>query len=155
MGQMKRASITVLFVKGIRQAAAFVVDQQKGHFIRAEIDSHRKNIGYDEFRFAGTRHTCHQTMRALPLFVQVEHKKLTARANTDRCCQTAGRVAVRPAFEKVQVLHLAYAEHLQKSEGLGQSITPRDRHQAGVGQFFHAGCVAFLIVSIQFKLLGC
>ena len=94
MGQMDS---TLGVHKGIRQAAALIVDQNKGGFIGAEVHRQGQNIGNDKFRFTGTGGTGHQAVGTLVLFVQVQGKQIAVRAPANGNRQGFHRVVPLPS----------------------------------------------------------
>ena len=144
--------------KRTSQTAALIINQDKGNFVRAVVDRHRQDIGDDEFRLAGACHSCDQAVRSLTFFVQIQHEQTTVGPNPDRGSQAAGRIALTPALEQVQVLDLADAEHFKKCKCLGQAETARHRFQLRIGQRSHTlmqhGKVALVQLEHLRRLVG-
>ena len=150
MGQM---NAPVLILKGVRQSAALVVDEDERHLIRAEIDRHREDVCDQKLRFSGTGHTGHQTVGPLPGLVEVQGKQPSVCADADGDGQGFHRVVLHPAAQRIQVLHPTGAEHLQKCHHIGQRIVGGTDHQLQPHNFPHSPVGGGVVAEIRFKIL--
>lgn len=71
-------------LKGAGQTAALVVDEDEGHFLRAEIQRQREDVGDDELTFAGAGHAGHQTVGAVEFFVEIQREQFSVCSHTHR-----------------------------------------------------------------------
>ena len=85
--QMRQAHAGIGIVESIGQATTLVVDQNKGDFMGVVVHRQGENVGDNKFGLAGAGHTGHQTVGALPLFVQIQHEDGAILTHTHRGSQ--------------------------------------------------------------------
>ena len=138
---MGQVNLVLEIVKGSRQAASLIVDEQKSHFIRVKIYRQGKHIGQQKFTFSGTGGSRHQSMGTLVLLMKIQHKFRPVGSDSDGHREARHRIVGTPALRNIQIFNASHAEHFQKSEGF----------RKGIGQYPHAGKGFFFVKIIENK----
>ena len=148
---MGQVNLVLEIVKGSRQAASLIVDEQKSHFIRVKIYRQGKHIGQQKFTFSGTGGSRHQSMGTLVLLMKIQHKFRPVGSDSDGHREARHRIVGTPALRNIQILDASHAEHFQKSEGFRKGIGLGNQPKLRVCQYPHAGKGFFFVKIIEDK----
>ena len=92
-------------LKALGHAAALVVDEHEGHFVRVVIDDQRQDIALQSFRFARAGGAGHKTVGAVVFFVDVQIQGLVARLVADEGAHTFIGAVFQPFVVHIQGFH--------------------------------------------------
>ena len=102
-------------VKQIGHAAALIVNQEKSHIVRTEIDGKRQKIGLQYFGLPGTCGACHQAVRAMVFLVHIQIAGAAALLSDQRLHGITG-TAFPPSCFRMKFRGVMNAIHLKKAQ---------------------------------------
>ena len=102
--------------KEVGHAAALVVDDEKSHVVRAEIEGQREYVGLKRLGFAGTGGAGDEAVRPVILLVDVEIAGRAAALDADDGPHGLVGTVLGPAALDHQVLHALRLIHLEEGE---------------------------------------